>query len=302
MTSVDGACGNSPIQLNDEPLELDDVSQNSEVVESVEEAFSDRIDDLREQLDGRPNSPETAEIKQEIEDLKSALKEFKSEVRSLDSEAKIAGMEVADADAAGEVTGELEALIDEAQQTISDSYAEFGTAEISGETDQGVSEWSPIGENIDQLDGVMPDPVAEELALDFGGELEETGEASATGDAGGADEASDIGDTGDIEGTTESADTDSASETDGTDATSDAGGGEGIEGLDRSADEMVELMSNDPDAFMEEMSDLAPEDRMLAMNTIQQQLQEMNQMFQMMSQFSQAIHDTQKAVIQNMRV
>lgn len=69
-----------------------------------------------------------------------------------------------------------------------------------------------------------------------------------------------------------------------------------------SPQEMVNLLSSDPDAFYAEMQDLDPEDRMVMMMTVQQQLQEMNQLFNMISQFSQAIHDTHKAMIQNLRV
>lgn len=69
-----------------------------------------------------------------------------------------------------------------------------------------------------------------------------------------------------------------------------------------SADELVTMLSTDPDAFMEEMRNVDPEERGATMMMVQQQLQEINQLFSMMSQFSQAMHDTQKAVIQNLRV
>ncbi len=72
--------------------------------------------------------------------------------------------------------------------------------------------------------------------------------------------------------------------------------------MSENMNEMVNLLATDPDAFMEELSDLEPEERNTMMMTVQTQLQQMNQLFQMTSQFSQAMHDTQSAIIQNMRV
>jgi hypothetical protein len=95
---------------------------------------------------------------------------------------------------------------------------------------------------------------------------------------------------------------------DGTGGVDAAGGGEGGADLEEanvdgaSAEELVNMLSTDPDAFMEEMQNLDPEERGATMMMVQQQLQQINQMFSMMSQFSQSIHDTQKAVIQNLRV
>ena len=67
-------------------------------------------------------------------------------------------------------------------------------------------------------------------------------------------------------------------------------------------DEMVNLLQNDPDAFTEAMQDVDANDRMAVMAGIQEQVQQVNQLFSMMTQFSQAMHDTSKAVIQNLRV
>lgn len=75
-----------------------------------------------------------------------------------------------------------------------------------------------------------------------------------------------------------------------------------VEEASRDMDELVNMLATDPDAFMEELSDLEPEERNAMMMTVQTQLQQMNQLFQMTSQFSQAMHDTQSAIIQNMRV
>ena len=66
--------------------------------------------------------------------------------------------------------------------------------------------------------------------------------------------------------------------------------------------EMVDLLQNDPDAFQEAMSDLDADERQGMMMAIQNELQQINQLFSMMTQFSQAMHDTSKAVIQNLRV
>ncbi len=66
--------------------------------------------------------------------------------------------------------------------------------------------------------------------------------------------------------------------------------------------QMLELFQNDPEAFYEALKDLPAEDRMMMMNLVQTQMQQINQMFSMMSQLSQAVHDTHKAIINNLRV
>lgn len=303
MTSVDGAnSSNSVQQTENNSLDIGELDGESETFQEVQEAFSERIADLESQIAESDDPAEIAQLQNEIGILRNAQSQFESEAQSL---RQMYGGGAADglegSSVPQSVQADFQELVDDARQTISDSYAEYGTAQVSSETEQSLPDWLPMSE--EQLEGVITPEVDRELAADPADFVGQTGETESAEQTDGVD------------GTTESTETESASETTGADSTSESaeadsasetggseGGGEGLEGLDRSAEEMVNLMSNDPDAFMEEMSSLDPEDRMLAMNTIQQQLQEMNQMFQMMSQFSQAIHDTQKSVIQNMRV
>jgi hypothetical protein len=65
---------------------------------------------------------------------------------------------------------------------------------------------------------------------------------------------------------------------------------------------MVNLMSTDPQAAMAELKNLNPEDRGIALQMINTRLQQMNQMFSMMSNIMKSLHDTAKAAINNMRV
>lgn len=71
-----------------------------------------------------------------------------------------------------------------------------------------------------------------------------------------------------------------------------------VENAKHSTDELVDMLQNDPDAFRAAAGDLDQEDMM----AIQNKMQQINQLFSMMTQFSQAMHDTSKAVIQNLRV
>lgn len=95
------------------------------------------------------------------------------------------------------------------------------------------------------------------------------------------------------------------SATDRADAAAGAGGGGAADGTsfdDANIDRMVELASTNPQALMDELKGMKLEDRTMIMNMVQQQLQEINQMFSMMSNMQKSIHDTQKAMINNFRV
>lgn len=106
--------------------------------------------------------------------------------------------------------------------------------------------------------------------------------ASGTGGASGADGASGAG---------------------GTSSSSDAvDSNDYLDIADLDVDNMVKLMSTDPAAAMATLKGLDPEQRGIALQTINAKLQEMNQMFSMMSNMSKSLHDTAKAAINNMRV
>ncbi len=70
----------------------------------------------------------------------------------------------------------------------------------------------------------------------------------------------------------------------------------------KTPEDLANWASADPQAFYGAMRDLSPEDRQMTMMMMNQYLQDMNQMFSMMSNLSKAMHDTAKALISNMRV
>jgi hypothetical protein len=88
--------------------------------------------------------------------------------------------------------------------------------------------------------------------------------------------------------------------TQGSSGSGSAGGGMSIADMD--IDDMVTKMSNDPQAAMEELQKLPPKERGMALQAINTQLQQINQMFSMMSNMMKSLHDTAKAAINNMRV
>ncbi len=89
----------------------------------------------------------------------------------------------------------------------------------------------------------------------------------------------------------------------------EAGATSGSEGADSwvsldngQVDDLVNMLANDPDAFMDYMSSLDPEQRNIVNQSVQMQLQQINQMNSMMTNFAKAMHDTNKAIINNFRV
>ena len=88
------------------------------------------------------------------------------------------------------------------------------------------------------------------------------------------------------------------------DASSSAGGATAAKGSGGGVDvkALINLMSTDPQAALEKLNSLDPEQRTQTMAVINQQLQEINQMVSMMSNMQKSIHDTSKSAINNMRV
>lgn len=216
-------------------------------IQTVEESFQDRIDDLAQQIEDTDDPHREMQLEREIMDLERHF----DDVQSMVEDAPVDHMVLGD-----KAIHEVRGAIDDLHATIADSYAELGAATVS--SDQEVD--LPQSASIDE--GVVSD-------------LEGTAKT---------DESSQMGETESTEGGGEA-------ESSSSDALADT-----------NVEELVNTLSNDPDAFMEEMSNLDPEERNAMMTAVQQQLQDINQMFQMTSQFSQAMHDTQSAVIQNMRV
>lgn len=82
-------------------------------------------------------------------------------------------------------------------------------------------------------------------------------------------------------------------------------GGTGIGAMEfggKTVDEMTAMMDSDPNALMAHLDTLGAEDRQMAMQMMMKSLQDMNQMFSMMSNMMKSQHDTAKAAINNMRV
>lgn len=84
--------------------------------------------------------------------------------------------------------------------------------------------------------------------------------------------------------------------------TSTGGGIGAMEFGGKTVDELNAMMQNDPQGLMDHLGTLSPEDKQMAMQMMSQSLQEMNQMFSMMSNIAKSHHDTAKAAINNMRV
>lgn len=82
-------------------------------------------------------------------------------------------------------------------------------------------------------------------------------------------------------------------------------GGTGLNAMrfgDKTVGQMTAMMDRDPNALMDHLNSLESEDRQSAMQMIMKSLQDMNQMFSMMSNMMKSQHDTAKAAINNMRV
>lgn len=71
---------------------------------------------------------------------------------------------------------------------------------------------------------------------------------------------------------------------------------------DMTPDEMINKITDDPEAVSEYIQSLDPMDQQVAMASMQERMNEINQMFSMMTNIAKAQHDTAKAAINNMRV
>lgn len=107
--------------------------------------------------------------------------------------------------------------------------------------------------------------------------------------------------------------TDSTQQAGGANGASGAEGTNGAQGSEKTENtpsdpiifngkELEALKRTDPEAFAARLQSMSPEDRNAAMMELQTHLQEINQMFSMMSNFAKVEHDTMKAIIGNMRV
>lgn len=207
-------------------------------------------------------------------------------------------------------------LIADMRQTLVQSYERFGTADFPAEDLGGAAtERSPLATSFIEsqviakptaqlLEGLVerlgiPDQLFERLEGRAGGfgleRIAANAEAKSAGEVSGGEEA------GEVDGGVDAGEVDGVDGVDETAEVSASGDPGDVDTRDPRA--MMELFSRDPDAFYEALLSITdPQERMAMMSSIQNELQKINQLFTMMSQFSQSIHDTHKAVINNLRV
>ena len=68
------------------------------------------------------------------------------------------------------------------------------------------------------------------------------------------------------------------------------------------AGEIAKEFGADPKGMWDKLSQLTPDDRQFALMKLQQGVQENNQLFSMLTNFMKATHDTEKAIVSNLRV
>ena len=220
-------------------------SQLKDHFHQVQGSFSERMSDLKAQIEGTSDPGEKMAMQSELRGLERELSNLHGLIEDIPSGMglKVGGEQIME---------KVEAAIEGLHNRVSDSYAQFGTVENPNQISMG-------GMDADKIDNLrMSERAAEAVGASSGTD----GEV----------------DSGEVDGSGE------------------------VEQAEHDMEELVNMLATDPDAFMDELSDLDPEDRNAMMMTVQTQLQQMNQLFQMTSQFSQAMHDTQSAIIQNLRV
>lgn len=282
---VDAMCGTGGmtasaasdlLDIQDNILDTDALADHDPVlgnaVETLEESFHERMAHLEYQMENASNPMEKLALEEELMNLEQEFAKFENLVENnlmdIGELPGLAGTMMSTQQ--DQLLEAVEDAVGDLRSTLMDSYAEFGTAGMAPDVEVVVTAGS--------------EHVGEDAATELGGPCQVPAE-------------------GGVEGSAQA----QAGQTAGTEASSGTAGADPSSGAEGDTDlpnpeEMVNLLSNDPEAFMDQLSDLDPEDRNSMMMAVQTQMQQINQMFQMASQFSQAMHDTQSAVIQNMRV
>lgn len=269
MTSVNAAGGATQTNLNIEPMDLqgiEDIDPNLAAhVEDMEQAYQGRMNDLHQQIEDSGDPQRQLELQGEIRELQGEFDDFQADIgnvcsnvqAAIDKENSINNVPLINmGDQLSQRVGAMASdkvneLLDDFQATLSESYAEMGTATVPGDLDIQNPPICPTG------------PQAAGEISDDPNIMEDINGASAGGGPPDVDA-----------------------------ATADGS----------SVEDMLDLFQNDPDAFQAAMGDMDAEERGAMMMAVQNQLQEINQLFNMMSQFSQVMHDTSSAIIQNLRV
>ena len=310
MTSIQGTGQAASTQYNHDPIQT---SQGNPFyqpqLERLEESFLERMGDLSQQLEASQDPGEKLQIREEMGRLEGQFNMIRMHP-----------------EAGGPVTGavpmDIAELISDMQTSLVQSYERFGTTEFPAEVftcggaerqplvtsfiDSQVLKGPAVAEMMERvLDRLgiadqIPEMLIPKLGLGAPQQAEASSPSGNAADVAGPSSEGAVTDTS--AASTEVAAADGAD--DQVETTDGVGGSEGNEVADSTdPQEMMELFLNDPEAFYDALNEVKnPEERMMLMNMVQTRLQQINQLFSMMSQFSQSVHDTQKAVINNLRV
>lgn len=95
---------------------------------------------------------------------------------------------------------------------------------------------------------------------------------------------------------------DSSTDTEGAGATSETAAAPAFEEMMSDPDALLDLYNDSPEAFTKFYKDLSADDKQMLMTRLNQEMQQSNQMYSLISNLLQASHQTARAVIQNLRV
>lgn len=328
MTSIQGTGQSGQIQYHHEPLVTGQADPSVRPhLEALENSFLERLDDLNTQI-GRSNDPgEKLQLQEEMRSLEGQFDRIRSHPQAGGCAGPALPMDIGD-------------LIADMRASIARSYENFGTASLPPQSFCGTEVRTPLARDL--IESMIPDnrsilnrlpdaiknsnlqgllerigagtQIGSKIQLPEtppGSAASGTTTASSTAASAAPDGAASSSSAASAQKSAETATTSETTEASETSAASGAEQTSSSEGVSGSKDgdgsidprEMLELFNEDPQAFYDSLQDIKnPEERMMHMNMVQTELQRINQMFSMMSQFSQAIHDTHKAVINNLRV
>ncbi|RDV38710.1 hypothetical protein DV096_07845 [Bradymonadaceae bacterium TMQ3] len=280
MTSISSGGINQQSPIDYEPIDMALVKPEvASKVAEVESDFLARIDDLKAQIAEDPRSARALELKGEVTRLENAFRDFSESVTSFVTTTD-EGVPWIHEDTHLLPREMLQGFVREMQVELGASYETYGTAVGGG----GVTTASELTMSSMELRAPKLSnlQVSKHHVSEAGKALLRRMETN--------------------EGVEKGGNTQGSGATDSPGASSETKEG-GKTAADFEVAEMVNLLSSDPDAFMQELSAIVdPQERAALMTLVQSKLQQINQLFSMVSQFSQAMHDTSKAIISNLRV